>query len=181
MKSLLTTAGDIIVRGASIPARLAMGSPSTALAVNQAGTALEYRKPGAILTYGQNNAKNAGLVTVTDSETEIVTVDLGTVAIGDRYLLNVLVSGIKTTTGTITISVGKDSGTASILTMNDMTGFYTSEYIVNGFSAGLGMFPWLRVTAAGTLVLKVAGQCSDGSLAVLAGNGQILADQFVWG
>ncbi len=117
------------------------------------------------------DANNVANATVTTTVTDILTgLDLGTVNVGDRVLVNVLLNGVDkvTTDDFVEISAIKDSGTGVGLFSNQFISLTSQPYmraVQNSFSMS-GIF---HITTAGTLKLKVTGRCGSGTMSVLSG------------
>lgn len=122
------------------------------------------------------SAKNAAVVTVTPSAGQILTLDCGTVAVGDRLFISAYLEMTKgATAGRSTLSIGKTSGTAVVSSYNDRAGVYDSWYQPASATYVKNASGILNVTTAGTLVLLLS--ClSDGSDSTVAiGAGQMSA------
>ena len=67
VSSPTTTQGDIIVRGASVDCRLAIGSAGQALKVNSSGNGLEYGAGGGVLGMKEINVTNMSSLSLSNS------------------------------------------------------------------------------------------------------------------
>ncbi len=122
------------------------------------------------------SAKNSGSVTVTNSATDIATIDLGTVVSGQEYEVEINVEGTKGATAGMThVLVGKSSGTASIAYCLDSTDFKQSANTAASSPQGFSGKGNLQVTADGTLVIKLYGISVGSNLTVATGAGQLRA------
>lgn len=120
-------------------------------------------------------SKNSGTVTLTSSSLTITTIDLGTVNSGDRIFVSSFVSTAKGgTAGRNTVSIAKDSGTATITTCQDATGLTTSFHSIASESWNAAVSGMINVTGTGTLVLKMTGVSIGSDSDVTAGNGQLI-------
>lgn len=175
--SLLTTKGDILKRGAAINARLGIGSAGQIVRVNAVPDDLEYQHPGQFLFDNELSAENAGQVTVAGGWIDIVTLDLGTVVNGDRFLVGAGYDAPKTTAGTMLRRISKDSGTSTIEFLHSRNALNDAQYGQNAVGTMCNLSGVLKVTGSGTLVIHFAGMCSAGSVVIPAANGQIYATQ----
>lgn len=116
-------------------------------------------------------AKTSGGPTTVSTVDTVFTLDMGTVAAGDRLLVSGFATAIKSSTeGRTTVSVAKSSGTAtieagngaSVLTGTDL--FQPASSTYNVAASGT-----IQVTGSGTLVLKLQG-LSAGSSADISGH-----------
>lgn len=116
-------------------------------------------------------------VTITSTLATIAIIDLGTVAVGDEYLVSAEVNGLKNATGGGDCKgiVQKSSGTATIVFEHDLS---SASISAQGYEPanslwGFNMFGIMRVTVAGTLILKVSGQSVGGDS--VSGSGAVVA------
>lgn len=180
--SLLTTQGDIIIRGASDAERLALGSGRGMLNVNAAGNSLEYRNRGAFLKDGELQGFNASNVTVNNTWPTVLTIDLGTVTNGDRFLfqLYVRISGLSAA-AVAAAAIQQSSGTASQQMFNSLTSVWSTQYALTSPDPRIVYTVPLDVTASGTLVMYVAAFLSTGSGTSYAGDSQYRVIQLAYG
>lgn len=127
---------------------------------------------------GWTSDENGSLVTIiTTGTTTIVTLDLGTVAIGDEFYAQASAALIKGGTGGFTQGyLAKDSGTAVIGMLHDKVSIH--DDIDNLAASGAQSFKpsgIFRVTTAGTLGLQFEGASSGSSSTVSANGGDIYA------
>ena len=117
-------------------------------------------------------ALNSGAVTLPNVQTNITTVDLGTVTNGDR----ILVSGFYVFTGgsgTVDSRVTKNSGTATITALSSSGSLYGST--CNGAAGQCMVSGVIKVTGTGTLVLALTGSDSGASASIAINLGQLHA------
>lgn len=194
----MSAVGDLIQGGAAgAPARLAKGADDTVLSV--IAGALGYRlipaaslatdavetakiKDGNVtapkLRRFEGSAENAGVVTVTASDTPITTVDLGTVVTGDRILVYGICNGMTKggTAGQSELGIDKSAGTATIAIGNDNTeARITDQSIAISANYRAHVFTVVKVTAGGTLTLRLLGNSAGSNSSVSAGFGQLYA------
>jgi len=124
------------------------------------------------------SSQNANNVTILPTVTTITTVSLGTVMIGDRILVSAAVFVTKGgTAGDITIAIGKVPGDTAIIRF-----YHTDSRILNRYyevPANKGfyfsIFGIAKVTATGTLKLKMDADSQGSDSIVMWGRGQIHA------
>lgn len=122
------------------------------------------------------SSENAAAVTITAVATTVVTVNAGTVAVGDRILVTAkMVAAKGATAGRTWIRVQRNSGTASVeFTHNDTQAESAIEV-----SASIGSYQYLstiaKVTVAGTLVFALMGESGGSDSTVAIGDGGLYA------
>lgn len=121
------------------------------------------------------NRNSSGAVTII-SGTTITSIDLGTVTAGDRIYVETYANIVKgATRGATNGSITKDSGTAVIETLDNLTSIteqVTSEASDVDTVSPVGV---LRVTTGGTLSIKFTGTSSGSNGTVAINGGQIYA------
>lgn len=172
--SILTTRGDLLKRDATDSARFGIGSANQLLKVNAVGNDLEYGAPVAGLFSNEYTGYNAALVTITAAAVTLASIDLGTVAIGDRLQINANLDCTKGgTAGNNIFLCRKLSGTASIQAMRARADIQKEWWqVASQYNRTLlsGIF---RVIFAGTLVIYTAGQSAGSNSSVNAGNTEL--------
>ena len=122
--------------------------------------------------------ENASEETITTGPDNPVTLDLGTVTVGDIFLVGGSFLGVRSASGTAYLSLGKSSGTASFKKLNNDGG----EIAVNLYSLGTGtqtanLCGFIVVSVTGTLVLKLEGGTSGGTWIAAIGDAVLGAVQ----
>lgn len=172
--SLLTTKGDIVKRGATANTRLPLGAANQVLAVNVAGNDLEYKYPGNPTFNTRYQGNNAGLVTILTGSTLIATVDLGTPALYDLFLIHCnVIAGKGATAGNIGLSLQKNSGTGSISFAYGHSNMRHIHWAAINVDNSITITVLGSITIAGTLVLKIEGFSIGSDATVQIGSGQI--------
>lgn len=122
------------------------------------------------------STKNAAAVTVTAAGVTIVTLDIGSVVLGDFIEVSSRVQiGKGTTAGDTLILVGKASGTGDVVIFSDYTVLSDIFYHAASATQAITQYGVFRVSVAGTLVLRLYGSSSGSDSTVGASLGQIHA------
>ena len=132
-KSVVTTAGDVIYRNATVPARLGIGTAGQVLTVNTGATAPEWKTPTAatptyvgcalnISTSGQSIATNTGTSILFDTEvidtdgfhSNVTNTDRITIPAGKagKYLVTAAITMAANSTGARVVNIAKNGSTA---------------------------------------------------------------------
>jgi len=164
--SLLTTLGDLYKRGATGVERFPVGAANKVLKVNAAGNDLEYGTPVNNLFEHEYHGHNTGNVTILAGSTLLVSLDLGTLSLNDRILINAQLKATKGgTAGLTNFLILKNTGTAVIESLNMATKFQETWWQVASQYSEVNVSGIFRVTTAGTLVLRSMAS-STGSTSV---------------
>ena len=155
---ILTVRGDLLKRGPADVERFPRGNPRELLRVVSSGLDLEYVAPVASMFANEYTAYNVALVTIPAAGIEVLELDLGTISVGDRLIVNSFLAATKgATAGNIDYQIRKKSGTAVIQSMASRTNLQPTWYqqaslIFRCVTSGI-----FRVTTGGTLVLYCWG------------------------
>lgn len=142
-----------------------------------AGSLKEGTVPLARMQRTEGSAQNAGSVTVTAAKTQIVTLSLGTVNLGDRIFIGFMTLITKgATAGYTRMIIDKSAGTATYQLYNDRTSDASVDLRQEISSSNwMNMFVPMKITATGTLTLQVSGQSFGSDSTVVVGGTEIYA------
>lgn len=123
-----------------------------------------------------NLAASSAAVTITAALVTVVTLDMGTVVVGDIIIVTAFYEAVKgAASGHTNFYILKDSGTASIV-MGSVGDRYSSGSNQGNATTVRDSFGGLiRVTGAGTLVLKLSGESIGSDSTVAADNAALRA------
>lgn len=118
----------------------------------------------------------SGAVTVTSSDTSVITLSLGTVNSGDRILVTAWMRATKGATGGTTLMyVGQSAGTATITTLNSEVILKTSMNVPASSLQDQLISGVIKVTGTGTLTLRITGNSAGSDSSVPSGGSQVHA------
>lgn len=153
--SLLTTLGDLYKRGATGVERFPVGAANEVLKMNAAGNDLEYGTPVVNLFTNEYQGHNTGNITILSGSTLLVSLDLGTVSIGDRIMMNATLKATKgVTAGLTNFLILKNTGTAVVQALSTDTKFQSTWWQVASQYSQFHIAGIFRVSTAGTLVMR---------------------------
>ena len=122
------------------------------------------------LQVDEQSAENAALVTVTAVTTEIVSLPSMTVAVGDRVLVYASLLATKgATAGSVSVWVSQAAGTAVGTFLHNYSILRHIESVLASGDLSLVLAGVYKITAAGTLTLRLNGD-SQGSNSSVTGN-----------
>ncbi len=174
--SILTTRGDLLKRGPADTERFPKGAGGQIIRVGADGVDLQYERAGQFLFEDEHSVSNTGVITLTGSFSTIVTIDLGNVYINGRYGIYVMVNGNKgALAGNTHVRIAKDSGSADIQMYHDFTTLVSALYIDAITMGYFRMSGLIKITGAGTLVLKLEGWSTGSTTEISINAGQIYA------
>ncbi len=131
--------------------------------------------PAAVEVFvNEYSVKNAGQVTLTGGGQELLELDIGSVSVGDRLLMNASCDCTKGgTSGYNTYTIQKKSGTAVLQVLHDRTFVRFRKYLLLSQAGMMHVSAIFRVTTAGTLILKFEGISDSSDSVCSAGMAQL--------
>ena len=169
--SLLTTQGDIVIRGASDNERLALGSNYERPEVDSGS--LVYHKPGRAFANDILGDTNSGIVSLTSgSYTTIISIDCGTVTIGDVLLpMGRMRIQNGATPQEMSIKLSKSAGTSTVQYVDGLDIINDRRYVPASTWCYNFAHDFLYVTGTGTLTLLLEGKTYTDTRSLSADNG----------
>ncbi len=156
--SILTIRGDLLKRGPADTERFPRGNANQLLRVVSSGLDLEYVAPVTTVFENEYTAYNGALVTIPAGGIEVLELDLGTVSVGDRLLVNAILACIKGgTAGNMDYSIRKKSGTSALYSMGNRSNLQPTWYQQASIVSRTLISGIFRVMFTGTLVLNCWG------------------------
>jgi len=173
-RSTLTAIGDILIRGGTVPIHLPIGSQYQVLRVDIFGETLEYVQPGEFLFVYESSANNSILVTLGVGYTDIVIVNLGTLALGERWNVQFNATINKDgTAGEVILRLLKEAGTATVKFLHAMALLPQRAYIQANGVITMSYSIIMQVTVPGTFTLKVDGNSMTTEASIFALDAEI--------
>lgn len=114
---------------------------------------------------------------VTTTATDIVTVSLPNPPAGSKFRVTVSVSGIKTGNGDVRTYMQKAAGTATVVWGVDDGGIYWQDWHGTGVDVKRAFSGIMKVTATGSLSVRLRGICTAGSFDVAVGDAEVLVER----
>lgn len=174
--SILTTQGDLVIRGASEAERLAIGSAGQMLRVNSGASSYDLENAGAFLKEDEYSAERSGNLTITTAYQEVCSINLGTVLTGQRFLVCAFAhSGKDATAGLIEYELRETSGGATIAFCHDRTSLGACAYLAGNQYQKATIVGVLKITAGGTCNLRLSVKASVGGGTSYSGHSQLFA------
>ncbi len=178
--SILTIRGDLLKRGPADTERFPRGTAKHILRVVPSGLDLEYIALAVSMFENEYSADNPATVVLPAGGIEVIELDMGTVNLGDRLLVNAILACIKgATAGNIDYNIRKKSGTAVLQSMRarvnlQLTWYQEASLISRKLISGI-----FRVITPGTLILHSWGISAGSDSTCSASEAELYVSQIM--